>query len=116
MPSVPFTTLDIHSGFSEGQGMLRVDGHDVEIEVQVGHLGGLINGRTHRVAFDLTDLDSVRYTKSFLGDKLTIRTQPMRLAADLPGGAEGEFVLKIKKKHRPDLRGVLGALDLWLIP
>ena len=116
MPSVPFTTLDINGGFSEGQGMLVVDGQDVRIEVQVAHLGGLFNGRTHTAAFDLVDLDTVRHKRSWTGDTLTLRTEPMGLAADLPGGAEGEFCLKVKKKHRADLDAVLETMELWLVP
>ena len=96
--------------------MLRVDGDEVNVEVQVAHLGGIFSGRTERASFHLTDLDAVRYKKSMLGDKLTLRTQPMHLVSDLPGGAQGELVLKIKKKHRPDLDAVLSAFDLWLIP
>ena len=95
--------------------MLRVDDNDVSVEIKMAHLGGIFSGRTHHVAFDLTDLDSVRYKKSFFGDKLTLRTQPMHLVSDLPGGADGEFVLKVKKKHRRDLDAVLRAFDLWLV-
>lgn len=116
MPSVPFTTLDINGGLSEGTGMLHVEGQDVSIEVQVGHLGGLISGRTHRAEFELTDLDLVRHKRSFTGDKLTLRTEPMHIVCDLPGSAEGEFVLKVKKKHRADLDAVLSTMELWLVP
>ncbi|MEL6615652.1 MAG: hypothetical protein AAFQ43_07940 [Bacteroidota bacterium] len=116
MPSVPFTTLDIHGGLSEGKGLLRVDGQDVAIEIQVEHLGGIFSGRTERAEFELTDLDSVRHKRSFTGDKLTLRTDPMHLVTDLPGSAEGEFVLKVKKKHRADLDAVLSTMELWIIP
>jgi hypothetical protein len=116
VPSVPFTTLDIHGGLSEGSGMLYVDGQDVRIEVQVGHLGGLISGRTHRAEFELVDLDLVRHKRTWTGDALTLRTEPMHIVADLPGGAEGEFVLKVKKKHRDDLGAVLETMELWLVP
>ena len=115
MPSVPFTTQDINGGLSEGQGMLYVDGQDVRVEVQVAHLGGLISGKTHTAEFELVDLDHVRHKRSWTGDTLTLRTEPMRLAADLPGGAEGEFCLKVKKKHRDDLDAVLETMDLWLV-
>ena len=115
MPSVAFSTPDIHSGLSEAKGMLYVDENDVTLEIEVTHIG-LIKGRSRTVQFELTDLDSVRHKRSILGDTLTIRTQPRDLVTDLPGAADGELCLKIKKKHRRDLDAVLDRMELWLIP
>ena len=114
MISVPFSTLDIDGGFSEGTGYLTLDGNDLTIKVDVA-LMGLFKRKSETVRFEITDLDEVRHKRSVIGDRITIRTQPPGLAMEIPGAAQGEMVLKVKKKHRRDVDALLDRLELWLV-
>ena len=114
MISLPFSTLDIDGGFSEGTGLLTLDGDDIIIKVDVA-LMGLFTRKSETVRFEITDLDEVRHKRTPFGDRLTIRTQPPGLAMAVPGSAQGELVLKSKKKHRRDLTALLDRLELWIV-
>ena len=88
MLSVPFATGDIHGGFSEGRGAIRVDDDEVVIEVQV-KLFGLFKRPAQTFRFELTDLEDVRHRRGVFRDSLTIRTRPMETATRIPGSANG---------------------------
>ncbi|MEM6326915.1 MAG: hypothetical protein AAF791_07335 [Bacteroidota bacterium] len=114
MISVPFSTPDIDGGFSEGKGLLTLDGDDLTIRVEVS-LMGLFVRNTETVRFEITDLDQVRHKRTVLGDRITIRTQPPSLAMEVPGSGQGELILKTKKKHRRDVDALLDRLELWMV-
>ena len=113
MLSVPFATGDVHGGFSEGRGAIRVDGDEVVIEVQV-KVFGMFDQSARTFRFELTDLEEVRHKRGILGDKLTIRTRPMGLIGDVPGATEGALLLKFKRRNRRDVDALLDRLDLWI--
>ena len=112
--SLPFATPDIDGGFSEGAGLLTLDGDDITIQVDMSLFGFIPRG-SRTVRFDITDLDEIRHKRTLLGDTLTIRTQPPDLAMKVPGSSEGELCLKIKKKHRRDADALLDRLELWIV-
>ena len=112
--SLPFATPDIDGGFSEGAGLLTLDGDEITIKVDMALLGFIPRG-SKTVRFDITDLDLVRHKRTMIGDKITIRTQPPDLAVEVPGSAEGELCLKIKKKHRREADALLDRLELWIV-
>ncbi|HIG73084.1 MAG TPA: hypothetical protein EYQ24_00460 [Bacteroidetes bacterium] len=114
MIRVPFSTPDIDGGLSEGKGVLTLDGDTLTIEVDVAFMG-LFKRDSRRVRFDITDLDQVRHRRSPLGDRVTFRTDPMDLVGRVPGAAQGELVLKTKKKHRRDVEALLERLELWIV-
>ena len=114
MISLPFTTPDIDGGLSEGKGHLALDGDDITIRVEVSFLG-LFTRDTKTARFEITDLDEIRHKRTVLGDRITIRTQPMDIATRVPGSAQGELVLKTKKKHRRDVDALLDRLELWIV-
>jgi len=113
MLSVPFATTDIHGGFAAGRGAICVDGDDLLIEVQVTVMN-LWQRDAKTFRFDLTDLEEVRLKRGLFGDRITLRTRPMGLIAQVPGAAEGCLVLKVKRRHRADVDALLDRLDLWL--
>ncbi len=113
MLSVPFATGDVHGGFSEGRGAIRVDGDEVVIEVQV-KVFGMFDRSAQTFRFELTDLEEVRHRRTPFGDRLTIRTRPMGLIGDVPGATEGALIHKFKRRHRRDLDTLLDRLDLWI--
>jgi hypothetical protein len=114
MISLPFSTPDIDGGLSEGKGVLTLNGDDIAIEVEVAFMG-LFKRDTKRVRFEITDIDEIRHKRTPFGDRITIRTQPMEIVTRIPGSAQGELVLKTKKKHRRDVDALLDRLELWIV-
>ncbi len=112
MRSVPFEIENVVHGFAQSKGVLRVEGEDLTFEVQTTVLGLLRHApKTHRL--DLTDLDEVRYKRGLLRDRLTIRTRPLDRITSLPGAADGELCLRIKRADREAMEAVLDQLHLW---
>ena len=114
MLSIPFATDDVHGGFSEGRGTVRVDGDDVVLEVQV-KVFGMFEQTPRTFRFHLTDLESVEHSRGVFRDVVTLRTQPMNLATQVPGAADGRLRLKVKRRHRADVDALLDRLDLWIV-
>jgi hypothetical protein len=110
--SVPFRVREVHGGLSEAAGLIYVEGDELVIELQMKFLS--LFSRTPKVhRLDLVDLDTVRYKKGLRSDRLTLRTRPLDLLADIPGTSEGELCLLVKRAHRDDLTRLLDRLDLW---
>lgn len=112
MLSVPFATGDIHGGFSEGRGAICVDNDEIVIEVQV-KVFGMFDRGAETFRFELTDLEEVQHKRGLFRDTVTIRTRPMSLIGEVPGATEGALVLKMKRRHRRAVDGLLDRLDLW---
>ena len=114
MQSIPFSVPDLHGGFSEGRGRVHIDGDDIVFETQVKLLS-IFDRRpqTHRI--ELVDLESVRHKRTVLGDRITICTRPMTLVTEIPGSANGELVLKVKRRHRAAVDDLLERLRLWVV-
>ena len=49
MLSIPFSTGDVHGGFSEGRGAIHVDGDELVIEVQVKVFGMFDRGAAEKL-------------------------------------------------------------------
>lgn len=113
MLSVPFSTGDVHGGFSEGRGTIRMDGDDVVLEVQV-KLFSLFEQSAETYRFDITDLEEVRHKRGPFRDTLRIRTRPMGLISKVPGANDGVLLLKIGRRHRRSVDQLLDRLDLWV--
>ena len=110
--SVPFRVREVHGGWSEAGGLIYVEGDDVVIEVQVKLLSLFQRDpEVHR--FELVDLDEVRCKRGLRNDRLMLRTRPMDVLAGIPGAAEGELCLVVKRKCRADLDRLLDRLSLW---
>ncbi len=113
MRSVPFSTGDVHGGFSEGRGTICMEGDEVVIELQVSFLN-LIKRAPRTYRFDMTDLEEIRHKRGWLADKVTLRTRPMERVTEIPGSDDGELCLKVKRAHRRDLAQLLDRLEMWV--
>lgn len=83
-----------------------------EVETRVMNLFTTAN-RTLRL--DLTELDTVQHKRGMFGDTLVLKPQRGSALSGLPGGGSGELRLRIARKHRPDLAGLLERLRLWTV-
>ena len=90
-----------------------MDGDELVIEVQV-KVFGMFDRGAQTFRFELTDLEEVRHKRNPFRDKVTIRTRPMGLIADVPGATEGALPLLFKRRHRAQVDALLDRLDLWL--
>ena len=113
MKSVPFSISDAHRGASEMRGTVCVEGDDVVIEMQVKFLS-LFKRPPQTFRFDVTDLEEVRHRRGLWNDKVTLRTRPMEAVTRIPGAANGELCLKVKRAHRPDVDRLLDHLEMWV--
>ena len=114
MQSIPFATDDVHGGFSEGRGAVRVEDDEIILEVQVKLLG-MIDRGVQTFRFDLTDLESVEHSRNMVRDCVTLRTRPMDIITRVPGSSEGRLRLKFKRRYRRAVDTLIDKLDLWLI-
>jgi hypothetical protein len=112
MRSVPFTISEVHGGFSEAHGAAYVDDEFLVLEVQTALLG-LFKQDPVAYRIDLTDLESVRYRRGLLKDRLTLRTHPLDALSGIPGVSKGELCLHFARKDRAALDVLLDRLDLW---
>ena len=113
-PSVPFTVRRNDHGLSETRGCLYVDGDSLVVETQTT-VFGLWKREPAEHRLDLTDLDTVEHQRRLWGDRLTLCTRPMHLAAALPGANDGAFSVAVRRRDRQRLDTVLDRLDLWRI-
>ncbi len=114
MTSIPFSISNAHRGASEMRGTVCVDDDEVVVEMQV-KLWSLFKRPPQTFRFDVTDLEEIRHKRSLLGDTVVLRTRPMDLAAQVPGSANGELTLKIKRSRRREVDALLDRLDLWVV-
>jgi hypothetical protein len=112
MPGVPFDIERSSHGVARSKGVLRVEAEHLVFDVQTTVLG-FFHRTPKTVRLDLTDLDEVHYNKGLLRDRLTIRTRPLDRITKLPGAADGELRLRIKRGDRRALEPVLDHLHLW---
>ena len=113
MPSVPFSISDNHSGASNIRGAIYLEGDEVVIEMQIKFLN-LFKRPPQTFRFEVTDLEAVRHKRRVWGDVISIRSRPMDIVARMPGSADGELCLKVKRAHRRLADALIDRLDLWL--
>ena len=112
MESVPFKVKEVDGGFSEAHGSAYVEGEDLVLDVEKAFLGRFMRKST-LFRIELTDLDTVRYKKGLVNDRVDIRTRPMERLAKVPGVTEGTLSVVVSKKNREQLNVLLDRLDLW---
>jgi hypothetical protein len=112
MPSLPFEVERSSRGVARSKGVLRVGAEHLTFEVQTT-VFGFFHRAPKTVRLDLTDLDAVRYKKGLLRDRLTIRTRPLDRITKVPGAADGELRLRIRRADRRAAEPILDHLHLW---
>ena len=114
MESVPFKVKEVDGGFSEAHGVAYVEDDDLVLDIEKAFLGHFMRKST-LFRIELTDLDTVRYKKGLINDKLYIRTRPLDRLAKVPGVTEGTLSIVVSKKNRELLNVLLDRLDLWRV-
>ncbi|MCH7639154.1 MAG: hypothetical protein IH855_06800 [Bacteroidetes bacterium] len=114
MESVPFKVKEVDGGFSEAHGSAYIEGDDLVLDVEKAFLGHFMRKST-LFRIELTDLDTVRYKKGLINDRLEIRTRPLDRLARIPGVTKGTLSIVVSKKNRGLLNVLLDRLDLWRV-
>lgn len=99
MISVPFLIPEVHAGFSEATGVLRLEDEFLVFHVQTETLG-MFKQDAETIKIEISALYDVRHERGVFKDKLFIRPKKQQLLDVMPGKHGIEVQLKIKRKHR----------------
>lgn len=113
MQTVPFSTGDVHGGFSEARGTICLEHDEIVIEVEVSLLS-MFKQDSQTFRFDMTDLEEIRHKRGVVRDTLRIRTRPMDRVTRIPGATDGSLTLHVKRRHRDAVDRLLDRLDMWV--
>ncbi|TDI71135.1 MAG: hypothetical protein E2O85_02505 [Bacteroidetes bacterium] len=99
MLSLPFEIPDVHAGFSEAKGVLRMEDEFLVFQVQTVTLG-MFKEDPETIKIEIGALIDVRHERGLFRDKLYIRPKKLQLLDAMPGKHLLELRLKIRRKHR----------------
>lgn len=99
MMSIPFEIPEIHAGFSEAKGIIRVEEEFLIFEFRM-HTMGLFKQPFEVVKIEVAALSDIRLTKHIFRDRLYIRPKTERLLNTIPGKHLGEVKLLVWRKYR----------------
>jgi len=99
MLSVPFEISEVHSGFSEARGILRIEEEFLVFQLQVVTLS-VFKRAPEIIKVEFAAIDEMRLERHLITDRLFIRPKKMKLLEVMPGKHPMEVKLKVKRKHR----------------
>jgi hypothetical protein len=99
MISVPFEISEVHAGFSEARGIMRLEDDFLVFQVQVVTMG-LFKRSPETIKIEFGAIDEVRLEKRLVSDRVYIRPRRLRFLEVMPGKHAMEVRLKVKRKHR----------------
>jgi hypothetical protein len=97
MDRIPFTIPE--DGLREITGFVYFDGEFVVIDVR-SKLMGLFDEERNVIKVALSAIDSVRFQRGIVRDRIVIRPRGFELLEAMPGDHDREVALKTKRKHR----------------
>ena len=99
MVSIPFEISEVHAGFSEAKGIVRIEDEFLVIQVQIVTMG-LFKQKPEIIKIEFAAIDEIRLEKRLISDRLYIRPKRLKLLEVVPGKHAMEVKLKIRRKHR----------------
>ena len=97
---VPFEISDVHAGFSEVKGTLRIEGEFLVFDFQVITMG-MFKQPPEVVKIEISALSDARLEKRIVRDRIFIRPKTYQLIDAIPGKHLGDVKLKVWRKYRP---------------
>ena len=104
--SIPFEISEIHAGFSEAKGTIRLEEEYLVIDIQTITMG-IIKQSPETIKIELAALSDLRIDKRIFRDRLFIRPKTNKLLEAVPGKHLGELKLLIWRKHRTSTLGLI---------
>ena len=110
MMSFPFEISEVHAGFSEVKGTLRLEDEFLVIEFQTITLG-LYKRPAETIKIEFAALADVKIEKRIFRDRVLIRPRTRRLLEAVPGKHVGEVRLKVWRRYRPSVTGLVDEVQ-----
>lgn len=103
--TVPFLIPEINHGFQQAEGLMKLGKERLELEFEVkDSILGVMKSGVKEVVIPFSDLKSITYEKGWIGAKVILEGNSMKVFNELPGTELATCTLKIKRKHRDDAR------------
>ncbi len=99
MISIPFEISEVHAGFSEAKGIVRIEDEFLVFQVQTVTLG-MFKQDPEIIKIELAALEEIRLETRLVNDRIYIRPRKIELLEVMPGKHGIELMLKVKRKHR----------------
>ena len=99
MISIPFEISEVHAGFSEAKGILRMEDEFLVFQVQIVTLG-MFKQKPEIIKIEFSAIDEIRHERRLVSDRLYVRPKRVQLLDVMPGKHAIEVKLKIKRKYR----------------
>jgi hypothetical protein len=104
MNVVPFTIEGLFAGLGECSGLIKDEGQELTIEVQLQDaIAGILKSAVEKIRIPIQQVVSLTLTKGWLGTnwlgvKLELQTTNVELLSNLPGASQGRVQMKIARK------------------
>lgn len=99
--SVPFLIPGVHAGLVDVEGIVRVDGEELVLDLRiVDGLVGMLKSRPNEVRIPLKHVEALEYKGGFFRGKLRLRVRNLEYLMSVPGSDGAEVVLKCKRRYR----------------
>jgi len=110
--SIPFELPDLHGGFSEAKGYLRMEPEFLVFEIQVAVLG-MFKDDAQQIKVEPGVIADITFDKGVFKDKIRILPGKFELVKAFPGKPAGEIILKTKRRHRDVVRSFVNDIRRW---
>ena len=106
--TVPFIIPEINHGFQQAEGLMKLGKERLEFEFEVkDSILGVVKSGLKEVVIPFSDLKSITYKKGWIGAKVILEGNSMKVFSELPGTELATCTLKIKRKHRDDAQRLI---------
>jgi hypothetical protein len=107
--SVPFEIPNVEHGLKKAEGLIKLcdKGFDLEFKEKDAFVG-MYKSEVETVHISYSDLEDIRFEKSWFSAKIVLEGNSMKAFEEIPGDAEaGSCVLKIERKNRTEARDLV---------
>ena len=111
--SIPFEISEIHAGFSEAQGTVRMEEEFLVFNIQMITMG-MFKQPAETIKIELVALSDIRIEKRIFRDRLYIRPKTNKLLEAIPGKHLGEVKLLVWRKYRTSTLSLIDDVLFYL--
>ena len=111
MDALPVRIPDTHSGFSDTEGLLKIEGDEIVLESKTVFLG-MVPQPVSTVRIALDSLTSIEIEKKLMLHSVKLRSNSMQALDVIPNAKAGEAKLRFKKAHLPIAEAIVSHIAL----